>query len=147
MYESYLSAKQWLSRAKGIQARIDSLRASKERAYLRATASTAPLRFDAGGCRTGWNGYDANAAYVALSMEVERQEVELAQVCEEILYMISQVEDNALAVLLQEHYVNEKSLREIALVFHYSTSRAYQLHHKAVERIREILEFSLESSA
>lgn len=146
MHATYLSAKQWLSRARGARARIDSLRASKERAYLRATSSTAPLRLDAGG-GAGRSGYDANAAYVALSMEVERQEVELARVCEEILYMISQVEDNALAVLLQEHYINEKPLREIALVFHYSTSRAYQLHRKAVEQIREILEFSLESSA
>lgn len=147
MRKSYLSAKQWLSRAGRIQARIDSLRASKERAYLRATSSTAPLRLDAGGGRTGGSDYDATAAYVALSMEAERQEIRLVQVCEEILYMISQVEDNTLAVLLQEHYINEKSLREIALIFHYSTSRVYQLHHKAVEQIREILEFSLESSA
>lgn len=147
MCESYLSAKQWLSRAGRIQARIDSLRASKERAYLRATSSTAPLRPDAGGGHTGGSGYDATAAYVALSMEAERQEVRLVQVCEEILYIISQVEDNTLAVLLQEHYINEKSLREIASTFHYSTSRAYQLHRKAVEAVREILEFSLESSA
>lgn len=149
MYESYLSAKQWLSRAKGIQARIDSLRASKERAYLRATSSTAPLRFDAGGCRTGWNGYDANAAYVALSTEVERQEAQLAQACAEILYVVSQIENNTLSVLLLERYINEKSLREIALIFDCSVSRVYQLHQKAVAEVQKILDgnVSLEPSA
>lgn len=144
----YPSVRQWLSRARGIQARIASLQESMERAYLRATSSTLPLR-PTGGGHKGSSGYDANAAYVALSTEVERQEAQLAQACAEILYVVSQIENNTLSVLLLERYINEKSLREIALIFDCSVSRVYQLHQKAVAEVQKILDgnVSLEPSA
>ncbi len=132
-----MTAKEWLSQARHMEKRLKALEESKQRAYERATSAVAPIR----------DGYVHNStsenksnSYVILSDEVDRQAEALNEKKAEITKVIGQVQDNLLATLLTEYYVNGKTWNEVAICIGYSYHDTVQRKHPAaLQKIDRIL--------
>lgn len=132
--------KEWLSRARNMQKRLDALQESKRKAYDIARSSTAPLRPDAAAQTSSVQTDGKMARYVYFSEEVNKQIARLEQVRSEILNAIAQVEDNTLATLLVEYYVNDKSWYEVANLLGYSFAHVTKTFHaNALREVATIL--------
>ena len=129
-----MTAKEWLGRARKLRLRLSALEDSKQRAYARAVSSTAGLGERVSGGEPG----DKLAAYAEVSLAADRQIEKLEQVRVEILHVIGQVEDNTLATLLTEYYVNDKTWEEVAVQMQYSWRQVMRLHGQALCEIRAI---------
>lgn len=129
-----MTAKEWLGRARKLRLRLSALEDSKQRAYARAVSSTAGMGERVSGGEPG----DKLAAYAEVSLAADRQIKKLEQTRAEILQVIGQVEDNTLATLLTEYYVNDKAWGEIAAELHYSCRHVIRLHGHAMQIIREL---------
>lgn len=129
-----MTAKEWLGRARKLRLRLSALEDSKQRSYARAVSSTAGLGERVSGGEPG----DKLAAYAAVSLAVDRQIEKLEQVRAEILQVIGQIEDNTLATLLTEYYVNDKTWEEVAVQMQYSWRQVMRLHGQALCEIRTI---------
>ena len=82
---------------------------------------------------------DKLAAYAEASLAADRQIEKLEQTRAEILQVIGQVEDNTLATLLTEYYVNDKTWEEVAVHMQYSWRWTMKLHGKALRAVEAIL--------
>ena len=82
---------------------------------------------------------DKLAAYAEVSLAADQQIEKLEQVRAEILQVIGQVEDNTLATLLTEYYVNDKTWEEVAVKVEKSWRWTMNLHGKALEAVEKIL--------
>lgn len=129
-----MTAKEWLGRARKLRLRLSALEDSKQRAYARAVSSTAGLGERVSGGEPG----DKLAAYAEVSLAADQQIEKLEQVRVEILHVIGQVEDNTLATLLTEYYVNDKTWEEVAVQMQYSWRQVMRLHGQALCEIRAI---------
>ena len=130
-----MTAKEWLGRARKLRLRLSALEDSKQRAYTRAVSSTAGL----GERVSGGEPWDKLAAYAEVSLAADRQIEKLEQVRAEILQVIGQVEDNTLATLLTEYYVNDKTWEEVAVQIDKSWRWTMNLHGKALKAVEKIL--------
>ena len=130
-----MTAKEWLGRARKLRLRLSTLEDSKQRAYARAVSSTAGMSERVSGGEPG----DKLAAYAEVSLAADRQIEKLEQVRAEILHVIGQVEDNTLATLLTEYYVNDKTWEEVAVQMQYSWRWTMKLHGKALRAVEAIL--------
>ena len=130
-----MTAKEWLGRARKLRLRLSALEDSKQRSYARAVSSTAGLGERVSGGEPG----DKLAAYAEVSLAADRQIEKLEQVRAEILQVIGQVEDNTLATLLTEYYVNDKTWEEVAVQIDKSWRWTMNLHGKALKAVEEIL--------
>lgn len=131
-----MAAKEWLGRARKLRLRLSALEDSKQRSYARAVSSTAGMSERVSGGEPG----DKLAAYAEVSLAADRQIKKLEQVRAEILQVIGQVEDNTLATLLTEYYVNDKTWEEVAVQMQYSWRWVRRLHVRALEQVQEILD-------
>ena len=129
-----VTAKEWLGRARKLRLRLSALEDSKQRSYARAVSSTAGLGERVSGGEPG----DKLAAYAEVSLAADRQIQELERTRAEILQVIGQVEDNTLATLLTEYYVNDKTWEEVAVQMRYSWRQIMRLHGQALSEIRAI---------
>lgn len=130
-----MSAKEWLIRARKMRSRLRALQNSKERAFSKATSITV-----SGGERvSGGAPADTHAAFAEASLAVDRQIEELERTRAEILQVIGQVEDNTLATLLTEYYINDKTWEEVAVQIKYSWRWTMKLHGKALRVVEAIL--------
>ena len=129
-----VTAKEWLGRARKLRLRLRALEDSKQRAYARAVSSTAGLGERVSGGEPG----DKLAAYAEVSLAADRQIEKLEQTRAKILQVIGQVEDNTLATLLTEYYVNDKTWEEVAVQMRYSWRQVMRLHGQALHEIRAI---------
>lgn len=134
-----MTAKEWLSRARGLERRLCALRESKRHAYDRAVSATMRLEGVCVRAESNSSSADKNASYAALSAEADEQIKQLETVRAEILRVIRQVEDNTLATLLTEYYVNNKTWEEVAAAMHYSWRWTRKLHDRALTLIESIL--------
>ena len=130
-----MTAKEWLGRARKLRLRLSALEDSKQQAYARAVSSTAGLGERVSGGEPG----DKFLNYTEVSSEVDRQTKELDQIRAEILQVIGQVEDNTLATLLTEYYVNDKTWEEVAVKVEKSWRWTMNLHGKALKAVEKIL--------
>lgn len=130
-----MTAKEWLGRARKLRLRLSALEDSKQRAYARAVSSTAGVGERVSGGEPG----DKLAAYAEVSLAADRQIEKLEQVRAEILQVIWQVEDNTLATLLTEYYVNDKTWEEVAVKIDKSWRWTMNLHGKALKAVEKIL--------
>lgn len=130
-----MTAKEWLGRARKLRLRLSALEDSKQRAYARAVSSTAGLGERVSGGEPG----DKLAAYAEVSLAADRQIEKLEQTRAEILQVIGQVEDNTLATLLTEYYVNDKTWEEVAVKVEKSWRWTMNLHGKALKAVEKIL--------
>lgn len=135
-----MTAKQWLMRARNMEMRIEALEEAKNRMYDRATSITAKLSkapSSGGASRPG----DKIAGYAVASDLVEKQKAKLRHVQEEILQLISEIEDNTIATLLIEYYINGKTWVQVSDKLGYSTSHVTKtLHPQALDDVTGILE-------
>lgn len=129
-----MTAKEWLGRARRLRLRLDALQDSKQRAYARAISRTAGM----GERVSGGESEDRLAAYAEVSLAADRQIEKLEQVRAEILQAIGQIEDNTLAALLTEYYVNDRTWEEVAVQMGYSWRQVMRLHGHALQMIREL---------
>ena len=129
-----MTAKEWLIRARKMSGRLRALQTSKEQAFARATSVVV----SGGEHVSGGEPADKHAAYAELSLSVDRQIEKLEQVRAEILQVIGQVEDNTLATLLTEYYVNDKTWEKVAVQMQYSWRQVMRLHGQALCEIRTI---------
>ncbi len=130
------TAKEWLKRARDAGKRLKALEESKCRAYDRATAATMPLRRDFAGSAGNCTSDSKNDAYANLSVEVDKQKAEIDRICAEITHVIGQVDDNILATLLTEYYINGRSWKEVAAAINYDYG--YMIRHLHPKALREI---------
>ena len=131
-----MKAKEWLSRARKMSGRLRALQTSKEQAFARATSVVVV----GGEHVSGGEPADKHAAYAELSLAVDRQIEKLEQVRAEILQVIGQIEDNTLAALLTEYYVNDRTWEEVAVQMGYSWRWVRRLHARALDQVQEILD-------
>lgn len=134
MQTKYQEVKEWLSRARNMQKRLDALQESKRKAYETACSSTAPIRPDVAAQTSSVQTDGKMTRYVYFSEEVNKQIERLEQVRAEILNTIAQVEDNTLATLLIEYYVNNKTWYEIANILDCSYNYVVREKHPAALR-------------
>ena len=129
-----MAAKEWLGRARKLRLRLRALEDSKQRSYARAVSNTAGMGERVSGGEPG----DKLAAYAEVSLAADRQIEKLEQTRAEILQVIGQVEDNTLAALLIEYYVNDKTWKEVASQIQHSVRQTMRLHGQALCKVREI---------
>ena len=135
-----MTAKEWLMRARKQEERIIALQGSKQRAYDRAVSTTARPRevcIISGG-KTAPD--EKNAAYIELCEEIDRQIDELNRIRTEILHACRAIQDNVLATLLIDYYVNGKVWEQIAMEQHYTWRHTMRLHGKALRKIEEVIQ-------
>ncbi len=130
-----MSAKEWLKRARDAGKRLKALEESKCRAYDRATAATGVLRRDFAGSACNCTSDSKNDAYANLSVVVDKQKAEIDRICAEITCVIGQMDDNILATLLTEYYVNGKTMEEVAKDIGYTPRHTSRLHKKALQEL------------
>ena len=77
---------------------------------------------------------------MVLADSVRAQEDNLNRVRSEILDAIGMVEDNTLATLLTEYYINNRTWEEVAVALNYSWEHIIRcLHPKALRKIEDII--------
>lgn len=136
MQTKHQEVKEWLSRARNMQKRLDALQESKRKAYEIACSSTASIRPDAAAQVSSVQTDGKTARYAYFSEEADKQIERLEQVRSEILNVIAQMKDNTLATLLIEYYVNDKTWYEVANTLKYSY---YEIvHRKHPTALKEI---------
>lgn len=110
---------------------------AKQRAYDRAVSTTSRPREV---CVIGGGSSDKAESYVIVAESVQAQEDKLNRIRTEILDAISKVEDNTLATLLTEYYVNGRTWEEVAVAISYSFEHLHRcLHPKALRKIEDII--------
>ncbi len=131
-----MDIKTWLNRGRALDKRIHALEKSKAMAFDSATSVTAP---SGGG---GGSEVSRKAElYSALSEELDRELKRLDGILAEITALISNVEDNTLATLLQDRYVRCMTWEQIANDMGYDiTSVIKRLHPKALSAAKNAIE-------
>ena len=132
-----MTTKEWLSRGRHLQQRIQALEESKAMAYTAATSTTAST-----GGGGGSNISRKAERYSELSETVERERERLDSIMAEITALIAQVEDNTLAALLQDRYVRCLTWEQIAEELHYSREHvARNLLPAALRAAEDVTEY------
>lgn len=132
-----MEAKQWLLRARRIEARIEQLDAARTGAWERATSVTQSVGQDGGG-RSEISRKPEVYGELAAALDAEIQR--LRSVKAEIVDAISQVQDNVLASLLMAYYVNGLTWEQTAVEINYSYYRTvHDKHPQALKAIDSII--------
>lgn len=135
-----MTAKEFLSRARRLQARIDQLERARQAAWERATSTTA-------NGNTPVSGGDISRkteSYAELIATYDAELGELTSVQAEINKVIHQVQDHTLAMLLRSYYVEGKTWEQTACDIHYSYFRTvHDKHPAALRAVDAILQKSL----
>lgn len=135
-----VTTKEWLMRGRKLENRIISLARARQRAYDRAVSSTARPRDVCviGGIMSSPD--DKNASYVIVEEAVKEQEEKLNCIRAEILDVVGLIDDNTLATVITEYYINAKTWNEIAIGLNYSFAHVTkELHPKAILEVEKIL--------
>ena len=132
-----MTAKEFLIRARRLQARIDQLEDAKAEVWERSTYSaqssgTASATSGAASRRT-----ETYSAYVD---KIDSERARLVQVKTEILELVNKVPDNTLAALLTAYYINGKTWEQTAVELQYSYRHlVHVLHPRALCEVESIL--------
>lgn len=133
-----MEAKQWLLRARRLQARIDQLEAARLSAWERATATTQRVSSDPVS-RSGVSRKAEGTAELIGTIDAERRRLDAVKA--EIVGVIAQVHDNTLAALLLGYYVNGHTWEQVCVDISYSyIHTVHRLHPAALAAVEEILE-------
>lgn len=127
-----MTAKEYLSRARKLQSRLDALERARAGAWERATATTA-------NGSTPVSGGDISRkteAYAELVATIDREYDRLGELKQEIIGTISKVQDNTLAALLIAYYVDGATWDQTAEIIHYSIYRT--VHDKHPQALRAV---------
>lgn len=131
-----MDIKDWLSRGRDLNMRINALEKSKDMAFDSATSVTASSG-GGGGSEISRKAESYSALYEELDRELKR----LDGIMAEITALISRVEDNKLATLLQDRYVRCMTWDQIADETGYDiTSVIKRLHPRALSAAKDAIE-------
>lgn len=73
-------------------------------------------------------------------------ELEMLEATErEVVKTINGVQDGTLSTLLYERYINGKTWEQIAVLMNYTYRRVIQLHGKALNAVKDFLEFPIQN--
>ena len=113
---------------------------------LRSMATRITPNYGGEGGGTHQTG-DKLGAAVARIMDAESRvsdEIEMLEATErEVIKTINGVQDGTLSKLLYERYINGKTWEQIAVLMNYTYRRVTQLHGKALNAVKDFLEFPI----
>lgn len=133
-----MTAKQYLMRARRLQARIDQLEQAELDAWDRATGTTQQP--GAPGHGKGDVGRKSEG-YSLLSGTLQNERDRLDRIKADTVATIGQISDNTLAALLMAYYVNGYTWERTAVDIHYSfVHTIHRLHPAALAAVQEILD-------
>ena len=133
-----MTAKQYLMRARRLQARIDQLEQAALDAWDRATGTTQQP--GATGHGKGDVGRKSEG-YSLLSGTLQGERDRLDRIKADTVATIGHVQDNTLAALLMGYYVNGQTWEQVSCEIHYSfVHTVHRLHPAALAAVEEILE-------
>lgn len=131
-----MTAKKYLSRARGIEDEIRQLERMRRTAYERATGCTAPITpVPAHGA-----GGDSASEYAHYDGLLQRKIEELHAVMAEIESTIERVPDERYRRLLRWRYLEQHTWEQVAVDMNYSYSQVVKyLHPDALKAVSEIM--------
>ena len=113
---------------------------------LRSMATRITPNYSSEGGGTHQTG-DKLGAAVARIIDAESRvsdEIEMLEATErEVIKTINGVQDGTLSKLLYERYINGKTWEQIAVLMNYTYRRVTQLHGKALNAVKDFLEFPI----
>lgn len=132
-----MTAKEFLMRARRLQARIAQLEDAKAGAWERSTYSTQSSGTASGNPGAYGRRTEVYGEYVD---KIDEERARLIQIKAEILEVVNQVPDNALAALLTAYYINGKTWEQTAVELRYSYRHlVHVLHPRALCAVEAIL--------
>lgn len=130
-----MTAKEYLSRARGIEDEIRQLERMRRAAYERATGCTAPINpAPAHGA-----GSDNTASYAHYDGLLRRKIEELHAVKAEIESTIERVPDERYRRLLRGRYLEQHTWERLAVDMNYSYMQVCRLHGRALSEVERML--------
>lgn len=130
-----MTAKEYLSRARGIEDEIRQLERMRRAAYERATGCTAPMNpAPAHGASN-----DVLAEYAVYQDQIDTNMADLLRAKYEIESQIERVPDERYRRLLRGYYLERKTLEQIAEDMHYSWRQIVRLHGRALLAFEKIM--------
>lgn len=130
-----MTAKEFLSQGRAIDARIDRKTEERDRLYARLTAARgANLTGMPRGGRNDWT--DAVAAVIALDDQIKAEIMALCALKRQINDAIAAVEDLRFRRLLELRYRNYMGWDAIAREMGYDVRHIYRLHGLALQAVR-----------
>lgn len=130
-----MTAKEYLSRARGIEDEIRQLERMRRAAYERATGCTAPINpAPAHGA-----GSDNTASYAHYDGLLQRKIEELHAVKAEIESVIERVPDERYRRLLRGRYLEQHTWERLAVDMNYSYMQVCRLHGRALSEVERML--------
>ena len=135
-----MTSKEYLQRAKNIDAEVKSLKEQKEILYAELTKCTVPTDIERVG-GTKINSRELKLIKLGdLIEKIEKLEISLLVVKSEIIDIIESVPNDVCRTILFERYVNFKVWHQIARVVNYDEKYIIQrLHPRALKYIEKII--------
>lgn len=132
-----MEAKQWLLRARRLQARIDRLEEARRGAWERATSTTQRVSSDPV-AHSGISRKAEGTADLIGAIDAERRRLDAIKA--EIVAVTAQINDNTLAALILGYYVNGKTWEQVCVDISYSYQHTvHKLHPAALAAVDEIV--------
>lgn len=131
-----MTAKQWLSRARGIDKQIDSLLETKR--IMRQRLMSITQNYDNDGAQSTKDPHKYDVL-VIIENQIDDLIGQLILTKKEILAVIYKVQDWKLREVLKSRYVDMKSFEQIAVSMHYGWRNIMKLHKKGLMEVESIL--------
>ena len=131
-----MTAKEYLSQARRLQARLDQLEKARERAWEKATATTSNGSMPV----SGGDISRKTESFAELTSIIDSEYNELCAVKADILKTISLIKDNRYAALLIAYYINGLTWAETAEALGYTFEHvARELHPRALNVVDKLI--------
>ena len=131
-----MTAKEYLSQAKTLNARIVRQMYRRDELYALMTTRTAKLSKVPGGSRNDRSLEDTMAKYVSLEEKIDREIDALVDLKEEIRAVIDQLPDETEKLVLVMHYLENKSYPDIGKELGYPGNSAKRITATAVNKLK-----------
>ena len=131
-----MTAKEYLSRVRGLDAEIKQLLRIRQRAWEQVTRTTSQL---SKAPAHGGDRQDPLTSYVHYSELLEARTAELLEVQRETLCTIEQVQDSRYRRLLRARYLEGMTWEQIAVRMGYSWRQVVRMHGDALNEVDGIM--------
>ena len=128
-----MTAKEWLSRVRRMDAEINALILARQDAFTQACGTSAGGRDDKVQTSRRNTSEDIFIKYADYTRLIDRRIDELYAVKQEVMTAVSKLEDGVLRTLLIEYYINGKTWEQVAEDMNYSRMQIHRLHNKAID--------------